>query len=254
MFKKDNLVWLYFIGIVVMMIIIFFAGRDYIIPYATGRGDLEFETGFVYSRPPSLTINTGLDYKAVVETNLGTFTVDLFEDAAPNNVNNFVFLAENNYYNGTYFHRLVPGLFIQGGDRNSLNDDPADDGFGSPGYIVEDEINWDAYDFSEAKEAQLEAIGHTSDGEVNSIPLRQYSLAMASSLPDTNGSQFFIVLASSDDVRLTEMAGKYTVIGEVSTGRDVLRRLSSTEVDASDAVVPRPVRRLVINDLDTYTE
>lgn len=253
MFKKENIVWLYFIGILIMMVVVIYSGKEYFIPVILGTRDTNIETGFVYSDPPKTTINRDLDYRADMVTLKGTITIDLFEKAAPINVNNFVFLSQQNYYNGTYFHRLIPSLFIQGGDRNTINDDPSDDGFGGPGYIVKDEINWDTNAFDEAKRQELTAAGYKSTEGLYSRPIRKYSVIMASSGPDTNGGQFCIILADDDDPRLYEMAGRFTVIGEVIFGKENLIKLANTEIDARNPLVPRPIRKLTISDINIYT-
>jgi cyclophilin family peptidyl-prolyl cis-trans isomerase len=253
MFKKDNLVWLYFVGILIMLVIVFLVGRDYIVPIVSGSRTSQIDTGFNYTRPPAFSLDTAKDYRSRINTNNGTLVVDLYESAAPNNVNNFVYLAQQKFYAGTYFHRLVPGLFIQGGDRNTLNDDPTDDGYGSPGYVVNDEVNWDALSFDAAKRTELNAAGYTSAAGLSSIGLKKYALAMASAGPNTNGSQFFFILAENEDPRLYQMSGKFTVIGEVILGREILNRIASSEVDATNQLVPRPIRKLIVQDVEIYT-
>lgn len=254
MLKKENVVWLYFIGIIVMLIIVAWAGRDYFIPIFLGDRGTNIQTGFVYEDPPEMNINTDLDYRAIIDTFAGNITVDLFETAAPLNVNNFVFLSNNGYYRGTTFHRLVPDFFIQGGDRNTLNDDPSDDGFGGPGYIVRDEINWDTLGLDDETRNQLIAGGYSSEEGLFSRPIRKYSVVMANSGPDTNGSQFFIVIAEDDDPRLDEMQGKYTVIGEVIFGKDILLNIADTDVDATNPLIPRPIRRLTIQNINITSQ
>lgn len=253
MFKKENLVWLYFIGIIILLILVYFVARDYVLPIVRGERGTRIDSGFNYEAPPAMILEKGKDYRLRINTAAGTITADLFETNAPQNVNNLVYLATQGYYDGTYFHRLVPGLFIQGGDRNTVNDDPNDDGFGSPGYVVNDEINWDSLSFDVAKRDELTALGYSSRTEVSSKPLKKYAIAMASSGPNSNGAQFFIVLAEDLDSRLAEMSGKFTVVGEVILGRDVLASLGATEVDASNQLVPRPIRRLTATKFEIFT-
>src|SRR3989344_6783366 len=78
---------------------------------------------------------------ANMQTNFGTVTIELFPDAAPKTVANFIKLAESGFYNGTKFHRVIPDFMIQGGDPNSKDNNWQDDGTGGPGYSFEDEIN-----------------------------------------------------------------------------------------------------------------
>ena len=114
-----------------------------------------------YSKAPDITIDSTKSYEAVFTTDKGKFTVELFADKVPATVNNFVFLAKDNFYNGTMFHRVIPGFMAQGGD-------PTGTGMGGPGYRFEDEFD--------------STLRHDSPG----------ILSMANSGPGTNGSQFFI--------------------------------------------------------------
>lgn len=253
MFNRENIVWLYLVGIVVLMVVVFFVGKDYFLPVISGERSADIETGFVFEDPPSFTLDLTQDYRARLNTSYGAMTIDLFEQSAPENVNNFVFLARRGYYDGTYFHRLVPGFFVQGGDRNTLNDDPTDDGYGSPGYIVPDEVNWDSLNLTADQREELAASGYESREGLQSQPLKRYAVAMANAGSDTNAAQFFIILAADNDIRLDQMQGRYTVVGEVIFGRDVLLELGASEIDAQNPLVPRPVRRLNVNSIEILT-
>jgi peptidyl-prolyl cis-trans isomerase B (cyclophilin B) len=128
------------------------------------------------------------DYRARFVTNRGTFEVDLFDDEAPDTVNNFVFLAQEGFYNGTAWHRVVPNFVIQGGDRNGLIAERP--GTGGPGYTWDDEA------------AALE-LSHTLGVGV---------LSMANAGPNTNGSQFFVTLAEGC---CDHLDGLHAVFGQV---------------------------------------
>ena len=108
-------------------------------------------------------LQEGVDYRAVMETSCGTIEIDLLEDEAPITVNNFVFLAQEGFYDGLTFHRVEKQFVIQGGD-------PEGTGAGGPGYAFEDEL------WMKSK--------HYTFG----------TLSMANSGPDTNGSQFFFIV------------------------------------------------------------
>jgi cyclophilin family peptidyl-prolyl cis-trans isomerase len=127
------------------------------------------------------------------ETSLGNFTIELFEQQTPKTVANFVKLAEENFYDGVIFHRVIDGFMIQGGD-------PTGTGRGGPGYTFPDEIH-----------PQLK---HNSEG----------ILSMANAGPNTNGSQFFITL-----VPTPHLDGKHTVFGKVAEGMDVVRKIGKTK-------------------------
>lgn len=154
--------------------------------------------------------------QAVLKTNVGEVTVELFRDDAPKTVENFITLAQSGFYNGTKFHRVIEDFMIQGGDPLSKTDDKNMWGRGGPGYQFEDEIN--------------------------DHPLVRGSLAMANSGPDTNGSQFFIVTAESTPW----LDGKHTNFGRVVEGMEVVEKIEKTARDASD----RPLEDIIINEVE----
>jgi cyclophilin family peptidyl-prolyl cis-trans isomerase len=144
-----------------------------------------------YSAPPAMRIDPAKSYTGTLETNKGTIEVEFFPEDAPNTVNNFVCLAEDGYYDQTPFHRIVEGFVIQGGD-------PTGTGSGGPGYRFDDEPVVKDYE--------------------------RGTLAMANAGPNTNGSQFFIVL---DDLR-GKLPKNYTIFGRVTDGQDVVDLIADT--------------------------
>lgn len=253
MFKKENEIWLYLVGTLIFFGIIIYVSKDLIIPIIYNERPLIVESDF--TTPPQKIIDNSLDYYARMETNYGVISFNLFEDNAPDNVNNFVYLSNNNYYNNTKFHRLISDFLIQGGDRNTLNDDLTDDGKGKTGYLINDEINWDSLDLTSDKRNTLTNLGYYSTTTIESKKIQRFSLAMASSGPNTNSSQFFIVTSVINDSRLEELNGKFTVIGEVISGGDVLEEISniSTITDPTGNF-PRPSKDIVIQSLSIYTK
>lgn len=145
-----------------------------------------------YSAPPAMVIDTGKEYIATIETGRGNMVLELFASDVPNTVNNFVFLANDGFYDGTTFHRVVPDFVIQGGD-------PTGTGRGNPGYSFADE-------FSE----------HTHLAG---------ALSMANSGADTNGCQFFITLTPQHG-----LDGKHSVFGQLTDGMDVLQQIEQGDV------------------------
>ena len=145
-----------------------------------------------YSAPPAMVIDTSKEYTATIETERGNMILELFAKDVPNTVNNFVFLANDGFYNGTTFHRVVPGFVIQGGD-------PTGTGRGNPGYSFADE-------FSE----------HTHLAG---------ALSMANAGPDTNGCQFFITFTPQHG-----LDGKHSVFGQLVDGTDVLEQIEQGDV------------------------
>ncbi|MCL4491892.1 MAG: peptidylprolyl isomerase [Nitrospiraceae bacterium] len=142
--------------------------------------------------------------KAVIETKFGDIELKFFPDAAPNHVNNFIELAKKGFYDGTTFHRIIPGFMIQGGDPNSKDPDKSKHGMGGPGYTVKAEFNEKSH--------------------------KRGILSMARSAnPDSAGSQFFICVADS-----TFLNRQYTVFGEVVSGMDVVDKIVSQPRDRMD--------------------
>ena len=122
--------------------------------------------------------------KAIIHTSFGDITLEFFPELAPNHVSSFLELSKKGFYDGTTFHRVVPGFVIQGGDPNSKSEDRSRHGMGGPGYTLK--------------------------AEFNNTPHKRGIVSMARSAnPDSAGSQFFICV--SDVPSLDE---KYTVFGE----------------------------------------
>ena len=145
-----------------------------------------------YSAPPPMTIDTSKQYVAIIETEKGNLLLELFARDVSITVNNFVFLAREGFYDGTTFHRVIPGFMAQGGD-------PTGTGRGGPGYKFDDE-------FTE----------HTHVAG---------ALSMANSGPNTNGSQFFITYTPQHG-----LDGKHSVFGQLIEGMDVLEKLENGDI------------------------
>ena len=175
-----------------------------------GVGDFSAQIGTVQTR------NTDADYKralarigkttrAVVTTSKGSFTIDLLPEAAPLTVDNFVQLAQRDYYRNITIHRVVPNFVIQDGD-------PRGDGNGGPGYQIRCEINQVLYD--------------------------RAAVGMALSGKDTGGSQWFVTHSPQP-----HLDGGYTVFGRVVTGMDVVDRIVRGDVIQSITIRPAATRR-----------
>ncbi|MEO6729361.1 MAG: peptidylprolyl isomerase [Candidatus Dojkabacteria bacterium] len=253
MFKEENQIWLYLIGILIFFGVLVAGSANILAPVVqSGNIGLLFQSQKFASRP-ELTINSGLDYYADVATSKGTFTINLYASKAPQNVNNFIYLAKNGFYTDTKFHRIVPNLLIQGGDRNTLNSDLTDDGKGRTGYLIEDESNWDAIDLSKEQRSRLTTIGFSSTSGLETTKFKQYSVAMANGGPNTNSSQFFIITANSDDTRLGSLDGQYTIIGEITTGKQVIDAINSVSVNDATLNAPTPVEQITFQSITIYT-
>ena len=134
---------------------------------------------------------------ATIHTNHGAIELELFDEDAPKTVENFRKLADDGFYDGVIFHRVIKDFMIQGGD-------PTGTGTGGPGYTFEDEFN---------------------DHKVE-----RGALAMANAGPNTNGSQFFIVTTDA----APWLDGKHTVFGRVTGGMDAVDSIEGTDTDAAD--------------------
>jgi cyclophilin family peptidyl-prolyl cis-trans isomerase len=138
---------------------------------------------------PEMAVNQSSQYRARVETEIGTLVIRLFGDKVPRTVNNFVFLAREGFYDGTIFHRVIKDFMAQGGD-------PTGTGTGGPGYRFNDEFHPELI--------------HDRPGIVS----------MANAGPNTNGSQFFITYGPTP-----WLDRKHSVFGEISEGMDVLKAI-----------------------------
>ena len=163
-----------------------------------------------YTAPPAMTLDPESDYHADFRTNQGNFRVRLLAAQAPITVNNFVFLAQQGFYDGLIFHRVIENFMIQGGD-------PTGTGAGNPGYRFEDEI--------------VPGLVFDSPGK----------LAMANAGPNTNGSQFFITT-----VPTPHLDGRHTIFGEITEGQSVINAISRVETNARDA----PLRPVTIESIE----
>jgi len=159
---------------------------------------------------------------AVIETTYGIIVIQLFPDVAPGHVDNFVRLANEGYYDGTTFHRVIPGFMIQGGDPNSKDDDRSNDGQG----------------------------GHSANGP-NTVVNAEFSqdlthkrgiLSMARAQdPNSAGSQFFIVVADSNF-----LDRQYSIFGEVIEGMDVADKIVNVKKDSADNPLEKITMKVTI--------
>lgn len=154
--------------------------------------------------------------KAIIETNLGNITLELLPSQAPKTVENFITLAQQGFYDGTRFHRVIKDFMIQGGDPLSKDLSQIELwGTGGPGYVFEDEIN--------------------------NVSLEQGVIAMANAGPNTNGSQFFIITAEETPW----LQGKHTGFGKVIEGMEIVFDIENTETEIND----RPAKDIIIQKI-----
>lgn len=149
---------------------------------------------------------------------LGNIVLRFFQDVAPGHVSNFVKLSKEGFYNGTTFHRVIPGFMIQGGDPNSKNSDRSLHGMGGPGHKLKAEFN-----------AKRHNRGIVSMARAND--------------PDSAGSQFFICVADSHF-----LDRQYTVFGEVIEGMDVADKIVGMKRDSRDNPLDRAEMTVTISE------
>ena len=152
-----------------------------------------------WSKPPEFTIDLKRKYSAILTTDSGDITIQLFADITPNTVNNFVFLARQGFYDGTFFHRVIADFMVQGGD-------PTGTGRGGPGYRFGDEFH--------------PSLRHDKPG----------MLSMANSGPGTNDSQFFITHGPTP-----WLDNKHSVFGQVVEGMGVVNLIPARDPQKLDA-------------------
>jgi cyclophilin family peptidyl-prolyl cis-trans isomerase len=158
---------------------------------------------------------------AVIDTNHGTIVIQFLRDKAPNTVANFIKLAEEGFYDGTLFHRVIPGFMIQGGDPNTKLSDRSQHGFGGPGYTIKAELNDQKHERGIVSMARGQDI-------------------------DSAGSQFFIMVAAAP-----HLDNRYTAFGRVIQGMEVVDKIVQLRRDERDNPLdsnPAVIRSIRIRD------
>ena len=171
-----------------------------------------------FAAAPRDCLKDDVQYKAVVGTSEGSFTIDLFEQRAPGTVNNFIQLAKWGWFDGNAFHRVVPGFVNQTGDP--VGDPP---GTGGPGYTIADELPPDVSSYA------------------------KWAVAMANSGPSTNGSQWFTCI---DCTKLPTAA--YSLFGQVSDGQDVVQAIN--DLGTGDGPPSTPVTIIAVEIVEIPDE
>lgn len=187
-------------------------------PEAAASGITDTAPGDVPATATPSSTKTPMNYtQATLHTNLGDIVIALDTASTPNTVANFTKLSSSGFYNGTKFHRVIPDFMIQGGDPLSKDDSQEDRwGTGGPGYQFNDEI----------KSTNSNAKG---------------TISMANAGPNTNGSQFFINVADNSFLN-----GKHTVFGRVTSGYEIVEKISKVKTAPGD----RPLEAVVIESVE----
>lgn len=156
---------------------------------------------------------TNMSHLITIKTNMGEISFVTYDADAPNTVKNFITLAEKGFYNGLIFHRVIPGFMIQGGD-------PLGNGTGGPGYKFEDELNPQTESYKAGYKTGV--------------------VAMANAGPNTNGSQFFIMVADYP------LPNNYTIFGKVVLGQEIANSISKVKTGPNDNPVAKVAMEKVI--------
>jgi peptidyl-prolyl cis-trans isomerase B (cyclophilin B) len=210
--RRNNTVWLALggIGVLAVIVVAAYAAGWIGQPGATPSPSPAPRPSFANLAPPSATplanppsAPAGDGTTATIVTDLGTIVIELYTDSAPVAAQNFINLAEAGFYNGVGFHRIVPGFMIQGGD-------PLGTGGGGPGYEIKDDA----------------VVGDYSRGQV---AMARPANRDGSKIPDSAGSQFFILVEDSSFLQ----SGGYAIFGNVTQGMDVVDQIVN-EPNAGD--------------------
>ena len=199
------------LGIVLAGIIIFFIARE----INTAKPSSEEAYSLApkdAARLPVSPTNMNTSHLVTIETTMGSIQFETYDADAPNTVKNFITLAGSGFYKNLTFHRVIKGFMIQGGDPNG-------NGTGGPGYTFKDELNPETESYRQGYKKGV--------------------VAMANAGPDTNGSQFFIML---EDYSLPP---HYTIFGKVVKGQDVVDAIGNIKTDSRDMPETRVVMKRV---------
>ena len=191
----------YLLGAIAAIII--FVAIGYFLRYKPSQENYSVGTGQIATTQQAneLSNNQSKMNIITIKTNYGEIQFETYDSDAPKTVQNFITLAEKDFYNGLTFHRVIKGFMIQGGD-------PKGNGAGGPGYQFEDELN--------------------PNTESYKAGYKKGVVAMANAGPNTNGSQFFIMLADYP------LPNNYTIFGKVIKGQEVVDTIGGVQTGASD--------------------
>ncbi len=190
---------------IIVIIIVIILGAIYLWPKSSA----------MTTDTPALAVNSQNSTKnfmhtITLETNKGTIVFETYDGDAPKTVENFITLAQKNFYEGVIFHRVIKGFMIQGGD-------PTGTGRGGPGYQFADELNPSTESYKNG--------------------YKRGTVAMANAGPNTNGSQFFIMHQD------TPLPNNYSIFGRVVSGMETVDAIANSKVDVGD----KPLENIVIN-------
>ena len=223
MSKKSNIIILIVVLVIIIGTIAFAVTKTKKGSETSNSANLNLEESNQMKKPQNkettpTDANTlyGDNIKVTIETSKGNITIELFSSDAPKTVGNFVKLAQEGFYDGVIFHRVISGFMIQGGD-------PTGTGRGGPGYTFEDELHPETQSYQQ--------------GYVRG------TLAMANAGPNTNGSQFFIM---HQDYPLPR---NYTIFGRVLEGMETVDAIAAVPTDQSD----KPKETITINSISIST-
>lgn len=193
------------VSVLVIVAVVVLIGGGLWYYYASTGQSLETSTSLEEITKTDNSTNStikNMSHLVTIKTNMGEISFATYDADAPNTVNNFITLASKGFYDGLIFHRVIPKFMIQGGD-------PSGNGTGGPGYKFDDELNPKTVSYQ--------------------VGYQKGVVAMANAGPNTNGSQFFIMVADYP------LPNSYTIFGKVVSGQEVADVISKVQTSAGDA-------------------
>ncbi len=207
--------------ILLIVVILISVGGYFLFTRDTREEFMEKEKEETMSDVDNIVTSSDTIMTAIMQTNFGEIKLELFSSDAPKTVENFIKLAEDGFYDGTKFHRVIKGFMIQGGDPLTKDDSLKDRwGTGGPGYTFADEI-------------------HSNNHNIIGM------ISMANAGPDTNGSQFFINIDNNNFLDT-----KHTVFGKVIEGMDIIAKIEEVATLGPD----RPIDDVIIESVKIVGE
>ena len=194
-----------YIYIAVVIILVVIATSYFIVSSTDEQKSTDMNNGQLINKQ-------NMKHLITIKTNFGDIQFETYDLDAPKAVQNFITLAEKKFYNGLTFHRVIKGFMIQGGDPNG-------NGTGGPGYEFEDELNPQTESYKAGYQKGV--------------------VAMANAGPNTNGSQFFIMLENYS------LSHNYTIFGKVVKGQDVVDKIGNIKTDAND----KPLSQVIMEEV-----
>lgn len=216
--KKEIIIFIALMVFIVVGIVIYSANNQ--TKNSLVKNEMKDEMKIILNSQEQNTQKQNMKHLITIETNFGDIQFETYDIDAPKTTENFISLINKGFYDGLVFHRVIKGFMIQGGDPNcssSTNSELC--GMGGPGYQFEDELNFETESYKNGYQKGV--------------------VAMANAGPNTNGSQFFIMLENYP------LPHNYTIFGKVVNGQEVVDKIGDTKTDSND----KPLASIIMQKL-----